>query len=371
VPEDAILVIHETLPSYVRILHHVRGVIAELGSAAGHFATVCREFGIPLLLGVGKQIHTIQHQQPITLSADDTAVYFGDKIISTTPISNFKRDKNLPFYKKLRSILKLVTPLKLIDPTSSDFTPESCRSLHDIIRFCHEQAVRTMFSLGDRGSGRAKGKKKLLSSLPLDVFFLDVGGGLQLDDIHSEDIHINEITSLPFLALWQGLNHPSVEWQERTHFDWKSYDDIALAGGIANKSSAEFASFAVLGSNYVNLNIRFGYHFTLVDSLCGNDPAKNYCQLRFAGGGGDFSGRQLRIHFVEAILKANGFQVTPKGDLLDAILHHLDSKELKKRLQMVGRLLGVTKLMDMRLKNEIMVEESIKDFLSVKKNIAY
>lgn len=364
IPKDTILVIHETLPSYVRILHQVSGVIAELGSAAGHFATVCREFGIPLLLGVGNHIHRIQHEQAITLSTDETAVYSGDTFISTAPTASFQRDQNLPFYQKLRSLLKFITPLKLIDPNSSDFTPESCRSLHDIIRFCHEEAMRTMFSLGDLGSGRTKGKKKLLSKLPLDVFLLDIGGGLQIEDTKSKGIHIDKIASLPFLALWHGLNHPSVEWQERTHFNWKSFDDIALAGGIASKTSAEFASFAVLGSNYVNLNIRFGYHFTLVDALCGNDSATNYCQLRFAGGGGDFAGRHLRIHFVEAILKANGFQVSPKGDLLDAILRHLDSEEMEKRLQMVGRLLGVTKLLDMRLKNETMVEELIKDFLS-------
>jgi len=173
---------------------------------------------------------------------------------------------------------------------------------------------------------------------------------------------VAEIRSVPFLALWQGLTHPSVEWGDRSHFDWKSFDEIALAGGVASKDSSEFASFAVLGENYVNLNMRFGYHFTLVDVMCDQDAAKNYCQLRFAGGGGDFSGRSLRIEYVEAILKKSGFQVTPKGDLLDARLQHMDKEELLHTLRVVGCLLGVTKLMDMRLKDEEMVQEQVKAF---------
>ena len=158
------------------------------------------------------------------------------------------------------------------------------------------------------------------------------------------------------------MTHPSVEWEERSHFDWKSFDEIALAGGVASKDSAEFASFAVLGSNYVNINMRFGYHFTLVDTMCDKDAAKNYCQLRFAGGGGDFSGRSLRIEYVEAILEESGFQVTSKGDLLDARLQHIAAEELLQKLEVVGRLLGVTKLMDMRLKDDNMVQEQIRAF---------
>lgn len=131
-----------------------------------------------------------------------------------------------------------------------------------------------MFSLGDRGSGRAKEKRKLHSALPLDVFLLDVGGGLHPQGVDKTDIQVAVINSVPFLALWQGLTHSSVEWGDRSHFDWKSFDEIALAGGIASQKPSDFASFAVLGSNYVNLNMRFGYHFTLVDAMCDQDTAK-------------------------------------------------------------------------------------------------
>ena len=362
VPQGAILVLRETLPSAVRVLKRVRGVVAELGSVAGHFSTVCREFGVPLLLAVGDNVKEITQGEEFSLFADIQELWQGNCLPPQKSVPLYEVEAALPYFRRLHGLLDFVTPLNLLDPESKKFVPESCRSLHDIIRFSHEQAVRTMFSLGDRGSGRSKGKRKLISDLPLDVFLLDVGGGLQVKETGKEDVKVEEVRSTPFLALWKGLTHPSVEWGDRSHFDWKSFDEIALAGGVASKDSSEFASFAVLGSNYVNLNMRFGYHFTLVDAMCDNDAAKNYCQLRFAGGGGDFSGRSLRIGYVEAILKESGFQVIPKGDLLDARLQHMTAEELLKQLQVVGRLLGVTKLMDMRLKDERMVQEQVKAF---------
>ncbi len=362
VPRGTILVLRETLPSAVCILKQVRGVVAELGSVAGHFSTVCREFGVPLLLAVGENVKAIKHGEEISLFADIQELWQGNCLPAEKHMAPYKVQASLPYFRRLRGLLKFVTPLNLLDPESESFVPESCRSLHDIIRFSHEQAVQIMFSLGDRGDERSKGKRKLLSDLPLEVFLLDVGGGLQVQDAGRNDIHLEEVRSTPFRALWQGLSHPGVEWEGRSHFDWKAYDEIVLAGGVVSQDSSVFASFAVLGSNYVNLNMRFGYHFILVDAMCDEDAAKNYCQLRFAGGGGDFCGRSLRIDFVEAILVRSGFQVTSRGDLLDAKLQHVSAEEMLRKLQILGRLLGVTKLMDMRLKDENMVQNQIKMF---------
>lgn len=363
VPNGAILVLRETLPSAVLVLKQVSGVVAELGSVAGHFSTVCREFGVPLLLAVGDKAREITHGEELSLFADIQELWQGNCLPEVTVEPLYKAQKDLPYFRRLRGLLGFVTPLNLLDPEAENFVPESCRSLHDIIRFSHEQAVRTMFSLGDRGSGRSKGKRKLISTLSLDVYLIDVGGGLEVKESAGEDIEVNEVSCPPFLALWQGLTHPSVEWGDRSHFDWKSFDEINLAGGFVSKDSSDFASFAVLGKNYVNLNMRFGYHFTLVDAMCDNDAARNYCQFRFAGGGGDFSGRSLRIDFVESILKESGFEVRPRGDLLDARVQHMAAEKLLQKLQMLGRLLGITKLMDMRLKDEAMVKAQVEAFL--------
>ncbi|MCF8056032.1 MAG: hypothetical protein K9K37_05270 [Desulfocapsa sp.] len=361
----AILVIRETLPSYVKFLHLVSGVIAELGSSAGHFATVCREFGVPLLLGVGDNIHRIKHGQALTLSADDTTVYPDDTLALISKIPAYERDKNLPFYRKLRSILDFITPLKLVDPHAADFTPEGCRSLHDIIRFSHEKAVQSMFSIGDRWGGRRGVKKKLQTSLPFEVFLVDVGGGLDKRAAGRDIITVDLVHSTPFQALWRGLNHSDISWGEQTYYDWKSYDQLAMSDAFAFQSSSDSASYAVLGKDYLNINIRFGYHFTVVDSLCEPESAASYCTMRFAGGGGDFDGRELRILFLTDILEQLDFRVETKGELLDARLTGISAEKLLERIESIGRLLGVTKQMDMRLKDREMVNRQVEKFFQM------
>lgn len=360
-----ILIIRETLPSYVKVLHQVSGVVAELGSAAGHFATVCREFGVPLLLGVGENIHRISHGQTVTLSADNRAVYSGDKLTSVEAVPVYKRDKNLPFFKKLRSVLDFVTPLKLLDPQSKDFVPESCRSLHDIIRFSHEMAVQSMFSIGDRCRTIKGGRKKLQTQLPFEVFLVDVEEGLDKSAAALDIITVDQIRSTPFQALWRGFNHSDISWGEQTYYDWKGYDRQVMSDAFAFQSSSDSASYAVVGKNYLNMNIRFGYHFTLIDALCEPDTTTNYCTMRFAGGGGEFEGRELRILFLKKVLVRLGFDVEIKGDLLDARISGIAASVLMERIESLGKLLGVTKQMDMRLKDPEMVDQQIEEFFQI------
>lgn len=364
VPAGAVLVIRETLPSHVQVLERVSGVLAGLGSVAGHFSTVCREFGIPLLCGLGARIQEIPQGQIITMHASKRVVYRGDIFPHLASVPLHETQKHLPFYRKMRKLLATITPLHLVDPKAKGFAPESCRSLHDIIRFAHEQAVRTMFSLGDRLGGRSRNRKKLLSALPFDIFVVDVGGALAPSAVREEAIRVDQISSAPFLALWAGLTHPSVQWEERAHFDWKHFGELTLADGIASTEAPDFASYAVLGADYVHLIMRFGYHFTLVDSICGEDSATNYCQFRFAGGGADFAGRLLRLDFIRTLLKDAGFQVKTRGDLLDARISALSAPELQTHLVTLGRLLGATKLMDMTLHDKQDVQHSLQDFLA-------
>lgn len=110
--------------------------------------------------------------------------------------------------------------------------------------------------------------------------------------------------------------------------------------------------------------MRFGYHFTLVDALCGEDRRANYCQLRFAGGGGEYSGKVLRLEFLSAVLLRLGLEVTVKADLLDARLSDVDCEELCGVLDNLGRLLGASKLMDMVLKDELRVDDYVEQFFT-------
>jgi pyruvate,water dikinase len=164
-------------------------------------------------------------------------------------------------------------------------------------------------------------------------------------------------------AVFSGLNHPQIKWSEFTHFDWEEYDKIVMSGGIISADSARFGSYAILASDYLNLNLRFGYHFVILDTICGDKTDENYILFRFSGGGGDPYGKSLRAGFIGGVLERLGFMVDIKGDLIDGQLKEGNQETIAEKLDIVGRLLGATRLMDMYLKDASQVESFVEDFM--------
>jgi pyruvate,water dikinase len=111
-------------------------------------------------------------------------------------------------------------------------------------------------------------------------------------------------------------------------------------------------SYALISRDYMNLNTRLAYHFAMVDALCGHNAAENYINFRFKGGGTGLERRMLRVRFIARILEDLGFFVNLKQDLLNATLKGLPIKELVNKLDMVGRLLGCSRLLDMAMDDE-------------------
>jgi pyruvate,water dikinase len=85
--------------------------------------------------------------------------------------------------------------------------------------------------------------------------------------------------------------------------------------------------------------------------------------LRFSGGGADIEKRRLRAAFLGRIFERLGFEVTRKSDLIDAKYGTAGKTEIAHTLDMVGRLLGATRLMDMYLKDETMVDAYADEFM--------
>lgn len=368
IPAGSILVARSTLPVYVKVMDRLQALITERGSVAGHFSSVAREFGLPAIVNAGSAIWQLQDGMDVTICAHKKTIYQG--IIPLPTRQTLAQKSTTPFLRKLKYILGFISPLTLIDTTAPNFSPEGCRSLHDIIRFSHEKGMQEMFATGDRWGTRVHGAKKIISAVPMTVYVLDVGKGLVDAARNMEKISLSEIHCLAMHAVWAGLSHPGIDWSQQSHFDWKSFDNLALAGGIARKNADVFASYAIISHDYLNLNMRFGYHFIVLDTLCGPEANDNYIILRFAGGGGDFTGRTLRVKFLSRALISLDFSVESKGDLIDARLSHQDHDLIKDKLNMVGRLLGVTRLLDMTLKNEEMVEEYLADFFAEKYDFA-
>ena len=358
IPQGAVLVTGLIPPSLVRHIDRFAGVVCERGAVTGHFATVCREFGRVLLVEAAQALRLLPQGAAVIVDARTGSVYAGRLPDWQQPPAAVDR----PFTRRLRDLLTLVTPLRLTDPEDEGFRPHNCRSLHDIIRYAHEQAMRAMFGLGGQAAGASSRSRKLAAGLPLDIYLLDLGGGIAEAAGAGEEVAPEQVTSRPCLAIWRGLSHPEVDWQSHLHFDWKGFSDVALSGGLASGGAREYASFALISGEYCNLNMRFGYHFTLVDCLAGQEGRANHCRLRFAGGGGDDRGRALRLLLLQAILGRLGFEATIRADLLDARLEAMAADEMDTLLADVGRLLGATKLLDLTLQDEDDVAPLVAQF---------
>ncbi len=367
VPDGAVLVARNIPPAYASVFSYISAIISEEAVSASHAATVAREAGIPFLSGVNDACNILKSGQIITVDADARNVYAGihqellKHAARARPFHELMKDS--PFMHRMKYIMGFISQLNLINPDSPDFRPESCRTLHDILRFCHEKAMQEMFRLGDRKRGNAVGAQRLADDLPINFYVLNVGDGVEQAALKKKHISIRDITSVPMRKLWNGLSDPAIKWEEGEHFDWEEYDSVVLAGGVINKNSPSLASYAIVSSDYVNLSIRFGYHFVVIDALSTDTASTNYITFRFSGGGGDDEGRFRRAEFVKIVLEKLGFEVELKGELIDASFKRGTSEAINDILPVLGRLLGATRLMDMRLKQDDDIEKLATEFM--------
>ena len=360
-PKGAIVVAKVPSPDLVKVVGKIAAVITDVGSPAGHFASVAREFGIPTLVNTGQATSILTAGEKVTVYADAKLVYQG---VVQQLLESACGARSLlvgsPLMVTMKEVLDYVSPLNLVDPTAEYFVPEGCETLHDILRFAHEKSVYEMFSRGGRGRRGKKGVKKLISDIPITVHLLDVGEGLRQEAGAKRVVELEEVASVPFRALWKGLGHPDLYWDPKLkHFDWEEFDRISA--GIVPLDS--LGSYAILSADYLNLNIHFGYHFVVLDTLCGEDYENNYIMLRFAGGGAKPYSRSLRVQLLDQILSNLGFRTEIKGDLIEAQFTRDDKSAIEAKLEKIGLLLGCTRLLDMALKDEKDVETLVNRFL--------
>jgi pyruvate,water dikinase len=273
------------------------------------------------------------------------------------------RPKEGETWQRMTKVMPHLTKLNLTEPHARNFAPNGCRSLHDIVRYTHETAVREMFTLvgkGGRGLGAAK---KLDSGLPLTMYVLDVGGGLTQGAHAKQTVSPKDLAGTPMLALWRGLATEKAVWNDdMPHMDWEEFDRISA--GVFAKDSKVLASYGVLSEDYLHLMIRFGYHFSVLDSVCGTEANANYVNFQFRGGGGSFSQRVMRLEMIGNVLSRFGFETQSKGDLFEASFQRGGLDDTARRLTLLGALMAETRLMDMRLTQEAHIAEAVEQFLA-------
>jgi pyruvate,water dikinase len=176
-------------------------------------------------------------------------------------------------------------------------------------------------------------------------------------------------------AIWKGFTHPGISWSGTIAVDTKKL--VTLFAVSATSEVGETLggiSYAILSMEYMNLSARFGYHFATVDTLCSENSNQNYISLQFSGGAGNYYGKSLRISFLGSVLKKLGFQISLKGDLIEASLAGYDKAATESMLDLLGRLLASSRLLDMALSGQNDIERLTDaffredyDFLSQKR----
>jgi len=345
----------------------VKGIITEVGSVTSHLASVAREFGLPALFNVGGATAVLADGAPVTLVAgrgEEQGIVYQGLIPELAEAARPARRPSFesPLHRRLRDFLDKVAPLNLTDPREPAFAPRGCQTIHDVIRFAHEMVMQEMFGLSGEAAGGAT-SVRLSTDIPLVLHLIDLGGGLQTGLTTCDTITPDHLESLPMKALWRGFCHPGITWAGGVAVDTRNLMTLMARGAMTGPDNLPGGeSYAILSREYLNLSAKFGYHFANLDAYLSSEPEQNHIFLRFAGGAGTYYGKSLRLNFLGNILSRLGFQIKLTGDLLDATLSGYDPSAMETTLDQVGRLLAVSRLLDLAITNEAAVARMIESF---------
>lgn len=363
-PAGSIVFARRPSPEIVAIFPRIAGFVAEWGNVTGHAAALLREFRVPSVFEMRGAFELLQQGETVSFDSVQAKVYRGTLWPARRPghklISARARNLNDPIGQRLLA-------LNLTDASAGNFKPSGCKSAHDILRYCHEKSIEAMFAVGDvvleKGLTHTR---NLVTSLPLHVRVLDLGGGVRAADSSGESVTPEEIVSRPFRSLWKGIAHPGVSWTREMP---TSLSDLASV--IASSLTPRDEPFRPLGeksyllvaADYMNLNSRLAYHFSLVDASVSGTPAENYISFRFAGGGTTGERRNLRACFIEQCLEHYGYQVDRRGDLVNAWFRKAPAEVMEEKLDILGRLLACSSQLDMYMTSQEVMRWYVRQFL--------
>ena len=372
-PQGAIVVAPHSSPAFASILRRAVGVITDVGSPVGHMATIAREYRVPALLNTGNATRILTDGQIITLDAEQKVVYLGqvDELCMHDLTGESFADSYE--YRLLRRVLKRISPLNLVDPSDRNFTPEGCRTLHDITRFVHEKAVDELLTINYADtvdSASLSGRLKL--SIPMDLMLMDIGGGLHAAAADSgaplpgrrRRVEPDQIRSVPMRAFIEGVISPGV-WESTP----VSVDFSSFMSSMTRTFSTELAdpqyvgqNLSVISDRYTHISLRLGYHFTMIDSYISENVADNYAYFRFTGGVTGTTRRTRRARFLAEVLERHDFMTTIQEDLVVGRIKKLEVPAMLRRVRILGLLVAYTRQLDVAMVDDDQISKHAEAF---------
>lgn len=363
-PKGAILVAGHDSSEFVRIMPYASAIVTDIGSPTSHMASLSREFRIPTIVNAGDATALLRHGQEITVKADDEGmcIYNGIKkgLLEKANISQKMLEEIYEFRKK-RYILRHITPLNLTDPLREDFKPEGCKTFHDILRFIHEKSVEELIKKAERG---AKGYRPVRLKLPIPagISVIDIGGALRIKE-GERTAGFDDIISVPLRAIIKGMLYPGVWHSDMVALSMHDFITGMMRAPEITAETTANSHVAIASAEYVNLNLRFGYHLNMIDCFCSENPRNNHIYFRFMGGATDITKRTRRIQLIAEILREYGFNIKTEGDIIISRLGNIRQDEMENILDQLGRLIAYTRQLDAVLHDDSAVERYARKFI--------
>jgi pyruvate,water dikinase len=362
-PLGAVLVAQQALPLWAVLLNRAAAIVTESGSVAGHLASVARECGTPALFCVDNAVERLAGEKLVTVDADARKIYKGRADMGNRsfvpPISHIQGS---PVYQSLKNASELIIPLNLLDPDGAGFTIENCKTNHDITRYCHEKAVKEIFSFGAEHRFSERTSKRLFVDVPMQYWVIDLDDGFS--DNASEDdrfVRLENIVSTPMLALWRGMT--AIDWSGPPPVDTRGFMSIVFESTTdpamlsSGPSGYKERNYFMVTKNFLSFQSRIGYHFASVEALLGDESVQDYLSFVFKGGAASIDRRVARARFLGEILEKRGFHTRVVQDSISARLDGSRRRSVEPGLEIVGYLLIHMRQLDMIMNTESSVAE--------------
>jgi pyruvate,water dikinase len=113
----------------------------------------------------------------------------------------------------------------------------------------------------------------------------------------------------------------------------------------------------------MNLHLRLGYHFNILDAYIGDELNDNYIYFRFLGGVSNLVRRSRRARFIAEVMEIYDFRVEVHGDLIVGRLKKMSKDIMVARMKVLGGLIGYTRQLDVSMISDEQIDLHLAEFI--------
>ena len=225
-----------------------------------------------------------------------------------------------------------------------------------------------MFTLDHRHQVDKRTAKRLVGEVPLEWWVINLADGFAAGvRDESRTVRIEEITSVPMLAIWRGIS--AYPWEGPPPVSARGFGAIIFQSAMRPELDPAVAShlttknYFLISNDFCNLSVRLGYHYAMIEAYLSDLLTESYVTFRFKGGAADMRRKAVRAELLADILQTHGFQVELRSDALLARVKKRPIEYLEQRLQILGYLTLHARQLDMVMNHPQEVERYRQKFL--------